>query len=260
MDQVALRKAADTLWQARLAGHRLDALPANCRPQSLEEGYAVQDVMAALIGDTVAGWKIAATSEAGQRHIGVSEPLAGRLFDRFVRKDGAILAAGAMHMRVVEAEFAFRLGDDLPARGEPYGIEEVMTAVADLHLAIEVPDARFERFAEVGPASIVADDAFAGWFVLGRRIEDWRSLDLRTLPVRARLNGKPVGEGSGANVLGDPRRALTWIANDRARRGSGLSAGEIVTTGTCLTPIAIVPGDRVSVEFRGLGDVGVAFD
>ena len=68
-------------------------------------------------GQKTAGWKIAATSEAGQRHIGVSEPLAGRLFADFILPDGARRDAGPMHMRVVEAEFAFRFGRDLPPRG-----------------------------------------------------------------------------------------------------------------------------------------------
>jgi 2-keto-4-pentenoate hydratase len=255
-----LIQAAEILWQARLAQRRLDALPDACRPRSLAEGYAVQDAMAAMAGQAVAGWKIAATSEAGQRHIGVSEPLAGRLFADFILADAAVLPASALLMRVIEGEFAFRLGRDLPARVAPYKVAEVMAAVDGLHLAIEVPDARFERFAEVGPAQIVADDAFGGWFVLGPAVADWQGLDLPGQPVRASRNGAPAGEGRGTNALGDPRLALTWLANERARRGSGLRAGEVVTTGTCVTPVPIAPGDRLVVEFPGLGRVTVAFD
>ena len=32
------------------------------------------------VGYSLFGWKIAATSSSGQKHIGVSEPLAGRIF------------------------------------------------------------------------------------------------------------------------------------------------------------------------------------
>jgi 2-keto-4-pentenoate hydratase len=260
MDSAAIAKAADILWQARLAERRMEALPADCRPGSLDEGYAIQEAMAARAGQAVAGWKIAATSEAGQRHIGVTEPLAGRLFAGFLLPDGARRPAARMHMRVVEAEFAFRFGRDLPARGSAYGREEVLAAAADLHLALELPDARFERFAEAGPPCIAADDAFAAWFILGPRIADWRGLDLRAQPVRAIRNGKPAGEGSGANALGDPRVALTWLVNERARRGGGVKAGEVVITGTCVKPVEIAPGDRVTAEFPGLGKVEVAFD
>ncbi|HKP22885.1 MAG TPA: fumarylacetoacetate hydrolase family protein, partial [Dongiaceae bacterium] len=161
---------------------------------------------------------------------------------------------------VMEAEFAFRMARDLPPRPAAYQQDEVCDAVAALHLAIEVPDARFERFAEIGPAQIAADDAFASWFLLGQQVTDWRRLDLATQRVRAVNNGRVAAEGTGANVLGDPRIALTWLANHLAQRGIGLKAGDIVTTGTCFTPPTIAPGDQVTAEFIGFGQVTVAFN
>jgi 2-keto-4-pentenoate hydratase len=259
MQPPAIDRAADILWHARLQQRRLASLPAECRPANLDEGYQIQDRMAARAGRQVAGWKIAATSEAGQRHIGVTEPLAGRLFGGFILDDGAAIPAAPLHMKVAEAEFAFRLGRDLPPRARPYGQEEVVAAAAALHLAIEVPDARFDDFAAVGAPSILADDAYAGWFVLGPEVAAWRGLDLSRQPVRALRNGQPAGTGHGADALGDPRRALTWLANDRAARGIGLVEGDIVTTGTCVTPVAIASGDRLLVAFPGLGEVSVGF-
>jgi 2-keto-4-pentenoate hydratase len=260
MNDTAAMEAAGILWQARLDRRRLAVLPAHCRPMSLAEGYAVQDAMTALSRQTVFGWKIAATSAAGQHHIGVSEPLAGRLFADFVLNDGGVLDAGPMLMRAAEAEFAFRLGRDLPSRADPYPVDEVMNAVVGLHLAIEVPDARFENFAEAGPAQIVADDAFAAWFVLGPEVAEWRDIDLPRQPVRMMRNGVVAGEGHGANALGDPRIALAWLANERSKRGGGLKAGHIVTTGTCVTPVAVASGDRHTAEFPGLGKLSVRFD
>jgi 2-keto-4-pentenoate hydratase len=135
-----------------------------------------------------------------------------------------------------------------------------MAGAADLHLAIELPDARFERFAEIGPPSIAADDAFAAWYILGPQIANWRRLDLPAQLVRATRNGRPAGEGSGANALGDPRLALAWLVNERAKRSDGVKAGEVVITGTCLKPVEIEPGDHVIIEFPGLGEMKVAFD
>jgi 2-keto-4-pentenoate hydratase len=57
----------------------------------------------------------------------------------------------------------------------------------------------------------------------------------------------------GANVLGDPRIALTWIANELSRHGVTLAAGQIVTTGTCVVPLEILPGDEVVADFGALG-------
>jgi 2-keto-4-pentenoate hydratase len=255
-----IAEAADFLWRTRIEQRRIEALPDDLRPRSLAEGYAIQDAMVASAAQPVSGWKIAATSKAGQAHIGVTEPLAGRLFKNFILEDGARLSATPLHMKVMEAEFAFRMARDLLPRPAAYEQAEVCDAVAAMHLAIEVPDARFERFAEIGPAQIAADDAFASWFLLGQQVADWRRLDLPTQRVRAVNNGRVAAEGTGANVLGDPRIALTWLANHLSQRGIGLKAGDIVTTGTCTTPPAIAPGDRVMAEFVGLGQVTVAFN
>lgn len=259
MDAAQIDKAVGILWSARLAQGRISALPVDCRPGSLEDGYAIQDAMATRAGQAVIGWKIAATSAAGQRHIGVTEPLAGRLFADFVLPDGAAVVAGPLQMRVVEAEFAFRMGRDLGSRTRGYELPEVCAAVADMHLAIEIPDARFQPFDSIGPAQIVADDAFASWFVLGPTVKAWAELDLPNQRVRVSRNGEPAAEGIGANALGDPRLALTWLANDRAKRGSGLKAGDVVTTGTCIKPLEIEAGDAIVAEFTGLGRVGVTF-
>ena len=68
----------------------------------------MQAALAGLAGATPVGWKIAATSEAGQKHIGVDGPLAGRLWESKLHEGGTKLPAGHLHMAVVEAEFAFR--------------------------------------------------------------------------------------------------------------------------------------------------------
>ena len=209
------------------------------------------------------GWKIAATSTAGQAHINVTGPLAGRLLAEKVFASGAELPFGVNHMKVAEAEFAFRMGRDLPPRQQPYSVDEVLDAVATLHPAIEVPDSRFDDFTIVGAPQLIADNACAHLFVLGPAAEtDWRALDL----VEHRVTGTVVGrsfrgrqdlsrEGKGANVLGDPRVALAWLVNELSGLGRTLKAGEVVTTGTCLVPLPIEPGVEVSADFGTLGSV-----
>jgi 2-keto-4-pentenoate hydratase len=260
MDQASIIKAAELMWRSRIGEQRINALPPDIRPATLDEGYAIQDAMVAVSGQAVFGWKIAATSKAGQQHIGVTHPLAGRLFQDFVLPDGARRPTAKNHMRVAEAEFAFRMAQDLPARGHDYDQAEVCAAVAALHLAIEIPDARFDVFDTIGAPSICADDAFAAWFILGREVADWRSLDLATQLVKGIKNGAVAAEGSGANALGDPRIALTWLANALAARGTPLKSGDVITTGTCVKPVDIVPGDTVVADFGPLGTVTAIFD
>jgi 2-keto-4-pentenoate hydratase len=70
-------------------------------------------------------------------------------------------------MRVAEIEFAFRLARDMIPRSIPYTEQEVFEAVASLHPAIEIPDSRFNDFAKVGAAQLIADNACANWMAIG---------------------------------------------------------------------------------------------
>ncbi len=70
-------------------------------------------------------------------------------------------------------------------------------------------------------------------------------------------NGTIARTGTGANVLGNPWTALTWLANELSRYGIGLLASEIVTTGTCIVPLDIAPGDRLVADCGDFGCVDV---
>lgn len=253
-------KAASTLWNAWESGAVIPELPAECRPGTVEEGHAIQQALAGLSGQRVAGWKIAATSPAGQAHLNVKGPLAGVLFSQKLLKSGAAISLKNNRMRVAEAEFAFRLGEDLLPRGKDYTIEEVMSRVEKLHLAIEVPDSRYSDFTRVGDAQLIADNACACWFVLGREVSaDWQAKDLATHAVSLRHNGEAAGEGTGANVLGDPRIALVWLVNDVTGRKQPLCTGQLVTTGTCVTPVKVNPNDEIVGDFGEFGTVAASF-
>ncbi len=186
-------------------------------------------------------------------------PLAGRILAERVIADGGACALGGNLMKVAELEFAFRMADDLPPRAEPYSQEEVLARVAALHPAIELPDSRFLHFERAGLAQLVADNACAHLFVLGpQAAADWRALDLAAHPGKVFCNGALAEEGIGRNVLGDPRIALTWLANELSRHGITLKAGQVVTTGTCAKPLPIAAGMRIEGDLGALGRVSVA--
>ena len=258
MTRQQIEQSAAAIWQARTTGHPIAALPGGAMPQSRAEGYAVQQALARLSGQQPFGWKIAATSSAGQKHIGVGGPLGGRLFINRVLPMSRPISLTGNNMKVGEAEFAFRMAIDLPPRGTPYGVDEVLVSVGALYPAIELPDSRFIDFAKVGAASLIADNACAHEFILGDEVKnDWRGLDLAQHRVSVNCNGAPNCEGVGSNVLGDPRIALAWIANELNTYGLMLRAGETITTGTCVVPFALEPGKRYSADFGVLGSVNI---
>jgi len=256
MTEQQLETACKTLWQHWQEGRRLRGLPEEIRPSTRAEGYAVQARLELLSAFPLYGWKIAATSKAGQAHIGVDGPLAGRLLRERARESGDAVPFGSNHMRVAEAEFAFRMATELTPRDQPYRTSEVLDAVAALHPAIELPDSRYDDFTIAGAPQLIADNACAHYFVLGPAAPaEWRAADLVTHSVTGRIAGKHERAGCGANVLGDPREALTWLVNELSALNIPLGAGQIVTTGTCLSPLPIEPGDHVIADFGALGGV-----
>lgn len=254
MNQSDIQTAATLLWQNWLQQTRIDELPEPSRPNNRAEAYAIQAELARVAGQEVVGWKIAATSLAGQKHIGVDGPLAGRLFAQRVLSSGATVSLENNLMRVAEAEFAFRFAQSLPKRATPYSVEEVLAAVETLHPAIEIPDSRYHDYVRAGGLQMIADDACASWFLLGEpTTANWREMNLVTHTVNAYKNNTLAATGSGINVLGDPRVALTWIANELSAYGDGLRAGEFVTTGTCIVPLPIATGDHLRFDFGIIG-------
>jgi 2-keto-4-pentenoate hydratase len=231
---------------------------------SAAQGYAAQAQLPVVSGRPVVGWKIAATSTNGQAHINVSGPLAGRLLSGQVFESGATVPSAGNRMRVAEPEFAFAMAQDLPPQAAPYTQQHVMAAVASLHPALEVPDSRLAPFTAAGEAQLLADNACAGHFVLGPAAPDvWRDLDLSHYPVHARVQHgsqlKYTREGTGGNVLGDPRIALTWLANQLSSLGITLEKGHVVTTGTCMVPLELQPGDSASADYGPLGRIEMIF-
>src|ERR1700748_3220073 len=143
MNQQDMQAACALLYRHWTDGTQLEALPPDLVPADRAEAYRVQALLEVYSNAPPYGWKIAATSVAGQRHIGVDGPLAGRILAERVIADGGACALGNNLMKVAELEFAFRMGRDLPPRAEVYSQDDVLAAVESLHPAIEIPDSRF---------------------------------------------------------------------------------------------------------------------
>ncbi len=259
--QDALQRAATTLatrWRERA---HIDQLPVGDRPRSRAEGYGTQALWAEILGEAVAGWKIAATSEAGQRHIAVSGPLAGPVFASRVVGDGASVSLATNRMRVAECEVVFHFGRTLAPRAQGYTRAEVLAAVDTVHPGLEVPDSRFAQFEHAGEAQLIADCACTCDMVLGAPVVP-EAAQLEALPglrVQARVSDGRTPEGLGRNVLGDPVEALVWFVNEIGAVGQDVQAGQFVTTGACVAPIPVTPGLRVEADFGWLGRIAAQF-
>lgn len=259
MDQESIERAAKILRDARVDNYLIDSLPEDATPRTVDDGYAVQRRLLELLPEEGAGWLLGLTNEYMQNIFHTDAPYYARILRPNLHSSPVSFRADAFLTRGIECEVVFRMSESLPPRGRPYDQEEVADAVVSMSPSIEVVNAHFADWLNLDLPNIIADNGTDGALVVGPAVEDWRSIDRVNLPVVVRINGEVRSEGKGANALGDPLKALTWLANALNARGTGLKAGEVINTGTCTVLQHAEAGDEAHATFGDLGEVRVTF-
>ena len=239
------------LLDARRTLCPMEKLPAALVPVSMDEVYFVQDTMAQALG-AIGGWKVGAATAEGEP-VFAPMPAAG------IGPDNSTLGGG--RLRGVEAEVAFLLGEDLPARATPYSREEVARAVRSCHPAIEVLESGLVL--PTDPAlrmTQLADLQMHGGFVFGPATVDWQGIDFTKEVVTMGVDGVVRVERVGSNTAGDLLRLLPWLASGAAaRRTGGLRAGQWVTTGSWTGAEFAERESTANAQFSSLGRVALRF-
>jgi 2-keto-4-pentenoate hydratase len=237
---------------------QIDILPLELMPADLDEAYAVrkafEEIERPRRGEVV-GYKIGLTTPIMQKLCGVDEPCYGAIFSSEVHHGRATLATSGYCRLGIETEIAVRLGEDLPQGGNR---ERVGAAVESCMAAIELLEDLWHDYKRLTAVAMVAGNVWNAGVVLGAPVADWRRLDLAAATARLSINGREIGHGKGADVMGNPLNALAWLADKLAAAGTPLRRGMIVMTGS-MVPIQFpAPGDRAVVEVEGLGRAELA--
>ena len=259
LDRNQIASASQTLHDHWRAGTKLDALDDWCRPSDRTEGYAIQAAIERYSTTHLFGWKIAATSEAGQKAHQCRRP-DGRTHPGRDRDSGRRHGVDG-RQRNARGRAGIRLSHANRFAGAIDALHREPGARRRRHAAPGDRDSGFavRQFRRRRRAQLIADNACAHLFVLGpATTADWRARDLVEERPVTTLRGQQF-IGHGKNVLGDPRLALTWLANELRQLGATLKAGRVVTTGTCHPPLPIQAGDFCAVDFGVLGKVSVGF-
>ncbi len=238
------------LARARAEARVLDAGPWRTSVRSVDEGYRIQSQLAGLAGNDVRGWKVTALTEEQQRSYETNRPVAGALLGPFVHNAPTTIELSRFVAPLLECEISFLLGCDLVARVKPYSREEIEQAIEAIIPAVEIADCRWPTDA---PGLLkLADDMGNGAFITGRPVQNWRGVDLTAIDAVLAHAGIEVARGSCARMLGDPLMAVVALANAQPLPAGGLKRGQIVTTGTCTTPLPLARGLYVA-DFGSLG-------
>ena len=253
----AVSRAAAIMIRARDDGGPFGRLPADIRPATLEEGYAIQDEVIrqrAASGLAQAGWKIGCTSRVMQEMLGLDEPGGGAVLAADVHASPARMVAAVICNPVAECEIAVRITRDVEHRTGGHDGKSIAAYVATCMAAIEVAELRMPEREELAVAEMVADDFYQKAVVMGGEIPDWHALDLASLRATTTVSGAFRGEGRGGDSLGHPFNAVAWLANGLEARGNTLRAGHIVLTGSLVAAAPVAQGDDIVCAIEGLGE------
>ena len=277
MNQSKIDAVADAMAEAHLNGGTVAELAEELLPTNWQEAFQVQDKLDEQLGFEVAGWKIGCTNRAQMQEFNMDHPpFFGREYRNYTQHSPArFRMADFRHAPIIEGEFAFRLGRDLPPREKAYSEAEVRDAVTDVVMAIDVVDTRWSTHPfELNMFLGNADNANAGVYVIGDVLSGWQTLDLATLPVEVYVDGKHVQEttlrGRPIDSLTRSREyrcsfdelisALQWGANDLSQRGLGFLAGQVVTTGSPHVPVEATAGSEIVIRYGDAGEIKAKFE
>jgi 2-keto-4-pentenoate hydratase len=242
--------AVSALVRARRSG---DAAHAVALPDA-DAAYAVQGGVAASLGwyENAAprAWKSGAPSASAlQTHAPL--PPEG------VWASPANARHWPFHHRGIEAEIALRLARDVDAGlAATLDARSAAALVDAMCVAIEIVDSRWAEALDAPALAKLADLQSHGALVLG----DWvpfAARDWSAQVCRVTIGSAAATEHRGTHSLGDPAAVLPLWLRHATRGGRRLAAGTVVTTGTwCGLPMAAA-GDRVHVDFPGIGQAVV---
>lgn len=247
----AVTDAAIELARRRKAGLHGPRLPETCRPADLTDALAIQSQVSLHMGDTVGAFKCGTPTD--------DRVVVAPIYSRTI-SNAASCPVWAQNGQVrVEPELAFVLGRDLPARVQAYSHAEVESAIAKVHLALELIDSRYDDQAELTFADRLADGLVNQGLWLGPEVPWQRASQAQAFAV-----AWSVGEGAGTTLTGrhpndNPLLPLYWLVDHLRATGQGLQAGQVVITGSYAGTFPCPVDQDLSFTYGDLGQFKVRF-
>jgi 2-keto-4-pentenoate hydratase len=242
--------AIDEFWAARARG---EYFPAQWFDRlTLDQAYSIQlGVIARRIaaGERQIGWKVGLTAEPIQQQFGFHEPVFGCILDS--RPSGHVFRRDELIRPGFEPELCLRVGQALSGEVD---LPVVRGAIDAVYPSLEIIETRGDFTAQIAVA--MADNAQQKTVILGNPVA-LGDLALDGVAATVRINGQTMATGRGEAVLGNPLNSVIWLARKLKEFGRGISAGDIIMSGSFTRQFPIEPGDSVDVDFAGVGTVQV---
>lgn len=254
---MALQEIVDEIYRHQTSAEELEKITLRYDGLTVDDAYEIQRLSIEKYissGDKLIGWKMGLTSKAKQQSVGVDEAIYGRLLESMELTIPELSLKGLIHPRI-EPEIAFVFKHKL--EGSHITPRDVWLATECVMPAVEFIDSRYKNFSFT-LVDVVADNASSAKFYVGDQGFSPYQFQWDQVGVVMKKNGEVMQTGAGAAVLGHPVRSVIEQVHMLHRIGACIEPGMIVLTGGITEAIHVRDGDRISVEFDGLGDLNIS--
>jgi 2-keto-4-pentenoate hydratase len=254
---------AEQLYRAHLDGQAVEERPtATDKDFSLNEAYQVAHEIAQMVhkdGWRTAGRKVGYANRAGWPK-DLDTIVWGYVYDKTVHNFESNNGTFSLQKTVapkIEPEIVFKLKNS-PAILNT-SAAEVLESVEWYALGFEIVDNPYPNW-HYRPADMVATWGFHAALLIGQPhpLGDLEDLARQLADFKLKLskNGETVAEGTGRNVYDSPALSLAQlirVIHDQSETNfAPLEPGEVITSGTVVTPPLLGPGEEWSAQVEGL--------
>lgn len=238
------------------------------KDMAMDDAVCARSMLVAELGKTqgkIVGYKAGLTNKAVQERFGYPQPVRGTLFEKMLLQDGAEVPAKFGSRPVFEADMVVEVKDEgINQATTPL---EVLKHLSKIYPFIELPDLVVAEGEPINGPVITAINVGARLGVLGRPLAAEATPEMVAALAQMKVvmrdqDGKELAKGSGAGILDQPLNAVIWLAQDLAKGGVKLRAGDLLSLGSFSPLLPPKAGTRVTVSYEGLPGnptVSVAF-
>ena len=261
-EALKLETAASIISSARINKTKLGEISKDYRPDEEHESYKVQNLVKRQLSTNgfgpQVGHKIGCTTPVMQKYLNIHNPCAGVIFESTVQKNFGQTKHSDYQYPGVECEIAVSLIKDMDNKNSPYTDTSVIEYVEAVMAAIEIVDDRWDDYHSISTPTLIADNFFGAGCILGNK-NKITDLDLNSITGYMKINNKIVGSGIGEDIMGNPFKALAWLANLNVDIGTPLRAGQFILLGSIVETKWVNKGDLVEIEIDKLGKASIEF-
>ena len=219
-----------------------------CGRQRLVERIEASD-------NPIVGYKAGLTNRDVQARFGIASPVRGVLLEKMLLADGADVPADYGARPMFEADLLVVVKDSAIHQAKTH--LDVVRSLSLVIPFIELPDLLVAEGEKLSAPLIVSLNVGARLGVVGKGIPVRATPEFVGALAAMRVvvtdqGGKELASGKGAAILDHPLNAVLWLVQDLEKSRIRLKAGDMLSLGTFIQPLAPRPGLAVTVRYEGL--------